>query len=574
MANLSAFLGPAQAKDELGRLGGFRILEILGCGGMGVVFRGEDPRLGRQVAIKAMLPHLAVSSSSQQRFLREARAAAGLEHDHIVPILQIGEDRGMPFIVMPFLKGEPLDRRIQREPLLPIAEVLRIGREVATGLAIAHAAGLVHRDIKPGNIWLESSGDSGGRPSFTTAEGSLTVRVKILDFGLARAARQGPGLTREGAIIGTPAFMAPEQARGEAVDARCDLFSLGVVLYRLCTGKQPFEGDDAVSTLLAVVTEHPPSPHKLNPGVPQGLSALVMQLMQKDPAQRPASAEEVAAALRELEHRPQAPVVTTTPLQESRLPGNAPTRAPARKAGGAILLLLAAMVLAAIVAAGIYFMPAPRASSQAASSTPPIPAITTKDRPASTPLSTRANAIRNPSFRGLEGWHRLPTHRIVGLIIVEPREDALLLERAKTGNDGGRIGVFQELDLDVSAASRLEFSIEVRVERQGIPGTNKNRPAPAKATIIFLDNEGKEHTWEYGFLLHVRNQLPANMTIVPRGTWFRGDFDLLDDKVRLDLEGTATLPRPARIKRLELLGSGWDLTSWIRKPHLRIATEK
>jgi predicted Zn finger-like uncharacterized protein len=208
--SLTDFLTPPQGPDELGRLGKYRVLKVLGHGGMGVVFQAEDPKLKRTVAIKAMLPTLAASASAGQRFLREAEAMAAVEHDHVVRIYQVDEDRGVPFLAMEFLKGEPLDSRLKREEKLPIPEVLRIGREVAEALAAAHATGLIHRDIKPGNIWLEAP----------------RTRVKILDFGLARAAQQDAGLTQQGAIVGTPAYMAPEQARGEKIDARCDLFSL------------------------------------------------------------------------------------------------------------------------------------------------------------------------------------------------------------------------------------------------------------------------------------------------------------------------------------------------------------
>ena len=152
-SSLTDFLAPPQADDELGRLGEYRILKILGHGGMGVVFLGEDSKLRRKVAIKAMLPHLAQSKSSQQRFLREARSAATLEHDHIVAIHHVGEDRGAPYIVMPFLKGEPLDERLKRDEPISLSEMLRIGREVAEALNAAHTTGLVHRDIKPANIW-------------------------------------------------------------------------------------------------------------------------------------------------------------------------------------------------------------------------------------------------------------------------------------------------------------------------------------------------------------------------------------------------------------------------------------
>jgi serine/threonine protein kinase len=279
------FLAPAKTPDEIGRLGPYRVLRVLGAGGMGVVFEAEDPKLKRKVALKAMLPALAASETARKRFLREAQTAAALEHDHIVPIFQVDEDRGVPYIAMPFLKGEPLDKRLKGTNPLPIAEVLRIGREAAKGLRAAHAAGLVHRDIKPANLWLEGEED----------------RVKILDFGLARAAADGAQLTQQGVIIGTPAYMAPEQAAGKTVDSRCDLFSLGCVLYRMSTGQQPFKGPDMVSTLMAVATHEPVPPVELCPELPQAFSDLVMELLAKEPEERPESAKVVADALREIE---------------------------------------------------------------------------------------------------------------------------------------------------------------------------------------------------------------------------------------------------------------------------------
>jgi formylglycine-generating enzyme required for sulfatase activity/serine/threonine protein kinase len=316
--DLYDFLAPAEQPDEIGRLGGYRILKVLGAGGMGVVFQAEDPRLKRNLAIKAMLPALAASRSARQRFLREAQIAAAIENDHIVAIHQVGEDRGVPFIAMPFLKGEPLNERLKHTRLFPVAEVLRIGRETAKGLAAAHTAGLVHRDIKPANLWLEDTGEPGA-----SATGG---RVKILDFGLARAASDESHLTQTGAVVGTPAYMAPEQAAGEAVDGRCDLFSLGCVLYRLCTGITPFKGRDSISTLVAVATEKPQPPLKINPDVPPALSELVMYLLAKKPEQRPKSAQAVAAALQEIEEQ--------TASSRSGLPSR-PLRAtgPARHAG-------------------------------------------------------------------------------------------------------------------------------------------------------------------------------------------------------------------------------------------------
>ncbi len=287
------FLRPAQEADELGRLGGCRVLSVLGQGGMGVVFRAEDPILRRPVALKAMLPGLAASDSSRRRFLREGRAAAAASHDHIVPIYQVGEDRGVPFIAMPLLSGESLEDRLRREKALPLVEGLRIGREVAEGLAAAHARGLIHRDVKPANIWLETRTSEPG-PSVPE------VRVRILDFGLVRDAADAQ-LTGEGVVVGTPAFMAPEQAHGGEVDARTDLFSLGCVLYRMATGEMPFRGRDALATLMAVAADHPRPPARVNRAVPPALSALVMRLLAKDPAGRPASAREVVEQLEAVE---------------------------------------------------------------------------------------------------------------------------------------------------------------------------------------------------------------------------------------------------------------------------------
>jgi serine/threonine protein kinase len=286
---LYRFLSAPEGPDELGRLGNYRILSILGAGGMGVVFKAEDLPLQRFVAIKAMLPGIAATATNRERFMREARAAAAagaIGNDHIVPIYNVVEANGVPFVVMPLLQGEPLSTRLEREGRLSTLEVLRIGRETADGLAAAHERGFIHRDVKPANLWLE--GERG--------------RVKILDFGLARAlAGDGTQLTQSGIIMGTPAFMAPEQASGKSVDGRCDLFSLGCVLYRMCTGEMPFKGTDTISTLMAVAMEQPPPPRSFNPAVPPALSALVMQLLAKSPADRPASARAVVERLTALE---------------------------------------------------------------------------------------------------------------------------------------------------------------------------------------------------------------------------------------------------------------------------------
>jgi serine/threonine protein kinase len=296
---VSEGLAPPQESGEIGRLGPYRVLQVLGQGGMGVVYRGEDPQLQRHVALKVMRPLVAASPASRQRFLREARAAAALHHDHVVPIYHVGEERGVPFLVMPLLRGESLEQRLERQGKLPAAEVMRVGREAAEGLAAAHERGLVHRDIKPANLWLEA-GD--GAPEGPFPGG----RVKVLDFGLARAASSTARVTQEGVVVGTPAYMAPEQAHDQAVDGRADLFSLGAVLYHLLTGRPPFGGENTLAVLRAVAEDQPPPPRELDPAVPAALSDLVMRLLAKRPDDRPGSAREVVKALRAIEGAPTA----------------------------------------------------------------------------------------------------------------------------------------------------------------------------------------------------------------------------------------------------------------------------
>jgi serine/threonine protein kinase len=301
-----AFLAPAQAPDELGRLGPYRVLKVLGHGGMGIVFVAQDTRLGRQVAIKAMLPQLAVKPDARERFLREAKTAAAIEHDNIVTILQVDEDRGVPYIAMPLLRGTTLESwlRAHEGQTLPLPVILKLGKQIAQGLAAAHAVGLVHRDIKPANIFLQATVvDPSGRGTLVpTSPLAGDFRAKILDFGLARPSAGEQNLTQSGMILGTPAYMAPEQARrGGKVSHRTDLFSLGVVLYRLCTGRLPFLGDDMMSTLMATATEEPVPPRDINPNLPPSLSGMVLRLLSKDAEQRPASADEVVERIEALE---------------------------------------------------------------------------------------------------------------------------------------------------------------------------------------------------------------------------------------------------------------------------------
>jgi eukaryotic-like serine/threonine-protein kinase len=279
----------------------YRILEPLGSGGMGEVFRAEDTRLRRQVAVKFLSAELTRDPASLERFQREARAASSLNHPGICTIYDVGEHIGQPYLVMEVLEGQTLRERIDDRPL-PVDSVLEFGAQIADALDAAHARGIIHRDIKPANI-------------FVTARG----QAKILDFGLAKqtAARRvgavGAGnsltlpltdknllLTSPGSAIGTIAYMSPEQARGEELDARTDLFSLGAVLYEMATGQSAFQGHTSAMVFDAILNRTPASPSSLNPNVPAKLEDLIIKAIEKDPDFRYQTAAELRGDLKRL----------------------------------------------------------------------------------------------------------------------------------------------------------------------------------------------------------------------------------------------------------------------------------
>jgi serine/threonine protein kinase len=293
--------------DEIGRVGDFRILKALGEGGMGAVYLAEDTRLQRQVALKFLLPALAVSEHGKTRFLREARSAARIRHENVVMVYDVGEVQGIPYIAMERLKGTTLEGWLRKNGTPPVAQVVRIAKEILAGLEAAHEQGLVHRDIKPANIWLEAP----------------KGKVRLLDFGLAVQPEGGDRVTSTGVIMGTAAYMSPEQARGEVVDPRSDLFSVGVVLYQLATGSLPFKGNSAIDILLNVCSHNPPSTTELNANIPAGLDRLIQQLIAKTPKARPQSAAEVIQYL-------SGPLATQS---VSALPLPAPIDVPAAPSG-------------------------------------------------------------------------------------------------------------------------------------------------------------------------------------------------------------------------------------------------
>ncbi len=316
-------------------IGPYRVVGTLGRGGMGVVYLAEDPQLRRQVAVKVMKTRFAANAGARRRFLQEARSAAMLSHDHVVPIYQVGEERGVPYIAMPLLRGESLHDLLKKSGPLPAEQIIALGGQLAAGLAAAHGAGLIHRDIKPANIWVEPV--NGGR-------------VKILDFGLARSVGDDAGLTESGVILGTPEYMAPEQAQDTPVDHRCDLFSLGCVLYKMATGAVPFPGRDTMGILMALASKDPAPPHALNPLIPAGLSALILNLLEKDPARRPATADAVIQALAALPAAATVELKSPSAETEPAAPAVHPVPTARRRWAPALL----AVALLALVSAGAY----------------------------------------------------------------------------------------------------------------------------------------------------------------------------------------------------------------------------
>jgi WD40 repeat protein len=297
-----AFLAPSEKPGALGRLGHYEVLEVIGHGGMGVVLKAFDEALHRVVAIKVLAPQLASGVTARKRFVREARAAAAVRNEHVIDIHAVEEAGPVPYLVMEYIAGISLQDRLDRTGPLALKEILRIGMQTAAGLAAAHAQGLVHRDVKPANILLENG----------------VERVKLTDFGLARAVDDA-SLTQSGLVAGTPQYMAPEQAGGEAVDHRADLFSLGSVLYALCTGRPPFRASGTMAVLRRVCEGSPRPIREINADIADWLVTLIARLHAKVPAERVQSAAEVAAVLSQHLAQAQQPALMPLPQQTAEV---------------------------------------------------------------------------------------------------------------------------------------------------------------------------------------------------------------------------------------------------------------
>ena len=275
-------LAPTDDPSKLGRLGGYEVTGVVGSGGMGVVLKAHDNSLDRTVAMKVLAPHLASSGAARRRFAREAKATAAVLHPNVIAIHGVSNEAALPYLVMPYVRGESLQRRLDHQGPLEVNEILRIGQQIAAGLSAAHAQGLVHRDIKPANILL--------------ADG--IERVTITDFGLARAVDDAT-MTRSGVVAGTPQYMSPEQARGEAIDARSDLFSLGSLMYAMCTGRPPFRAETSFGVMRRITDDSPRDISEINSNIPPWLCRLIQLLQEKSPEQRVQTAEQTEQILQQ-----------------------------------------------------------------------------------------------------------------------------------------------------------------------------------------------------------------------------------------------------------------------------------
>jgi serine/threonine-protein kinase len=381
-------------------IGNYVVREKIGQGGMGAVYVAEHTRLGRRVAVKVLLPHIAADKQLAARFFNEAKAAADIRNEHIVDVIDFGElPDGSSYIVMEWLEGQSLQQLLSREKKLPLERVAHIARGMARALAAAHAHGIVHRDLKPDNIFLVRVDDDADY-------------VKVLDFGIAKLTLGNDSnvRTQAGAILGTPQYMSPEQCNGGAVDRRTDVYAMGVILYQMLTGRLPFVAGKLTELLLAHATQAPPPLRSIDADIPPPVESAVLMALEKDPERRFNSVEALARAFVD-EARATPLPITPAPI----VPTAAPTRGkmPQLVIGGVVA------ALAVVVALALAFR-APTTS--VAPSSPTSPSSSSSSSAAAPPAAAAAPAAaassKKPVWGGRWGLLRTdcPTGSVPGIV--------------------------------------------------------------------------------------------------------------------------------------------------------------
>jgi serine/threonine-protein kinase len=460
-------------------IGRYDILELVGRGGMGVLYRARDQALERNVALKMMLVDFTLDPSARERFQREARAVARLQHRNVVTIHELGEADGVPYIVMEFLSGKDLETLLQNETRLTLAEKLDIAIQLCEGLGYAHEQGIVHRDIKPGNVRVLEDGT-----------------VKILDFGIAKFAVSS--VTQSGTIMGTPSYMAPEQVMGQSVDGRADLFSAGVLLYELLIGKKPFVGEAPTAVVYQIMHVEPAHVRQALPDLPEALDEIVDRALKKDPDERYSRASEMASDLQMVKMMLDLPLHTEAPTEGTALQTlklhattigakvgsgataalNTPMRATAvaaaadaapradtesKTAGRGLVWGVAAAVLVAVgLGAGYLLRGGGAAPPPAATTTPstpaPAPAVPPKDAAASGPATVFIASDPKGAAITINGT---PTGKTTPAQIPISRGNPAAVELTLKG--------YQRLEANLSDADLTAGAKEFRLVRESGP---------------------------------------------------------------------------------------------------------
>jgi serine/threonine-protein kinase len=517
-------------QGSLGRLGQYEVTGVLGRGGFGVVLKAHDSALNRTVAIKVLAAQLAASAAARSRFAREAKAAAAVVHDNVVAVHAVDSWNGLPYLVMSYVPGQSLQQRVDRDGPLEVKEVLRIGMQAALGLAAAHAQGLVHRDVKPSNILLEHG----------------VERVKLSDFGLARAVDDA-SLTQSGVVSGTPQYMSPEQARGEAVDYRSDLFSLGSTLYFMCAGHPPFRADSTPAVLRRVCDERPRPLHEINTDVPVWLADIVERLQAKEPDRRYGSATEVAELL---QHHLAELQRTGTSAPPRPMPQAPVGKRMGRKTFASVVLVCAALF--ASVLSGLLYsrLPPKEQSPLVADGDPSAPPIIGSGRPA-----VKSWNIADFTAVEIEEGFRAEISKGKDFKITTSSDDNVIeriqvLKEDKTLRIGLKPGQNLRLKEPLKAAIVLPV-LDALTVRDGTKAVLKGFRSEKQLTLVLADGstvEGPLHVGNADFQLHDGSTLALTGTAadarlsVHDGSHLKlQDFILKQCKIKLADSSTARI---------------------------------